>query len=237
MTLYELFSNNNGREASKWSQYFPAYERHFAKFINHSVVFLEIGVRFGGSLPLWRKYFGPNSVIVGVDIDKECKCVEDKSQNIFVEIGSQSDPEFIKRIAKKYGTPHIVIDDGSHMSKDMNISFDCLFPMMPSNGVYALEDTHTCYIDAYNRGVDSTGIFTNRTKTFIDQIHSDSAFAKGRNNTANDMMSMHIYDSLIIFEKAKFQNKSQLVTGSNSKEEYQRLNPKLRRKGSYSTNS
>ena len=105
---------------------------------------------------------------------------------------------------------------------------------MPSNGVCAVEDTHTCYLDAYNQGVDSTGIFTNRTKTFIDQIHSDSDFNKGLTNAANDMMSMHIYDSLIIFEKAKFQNKP-VGNGSNSKEEYQ-LNPKLRRKG-YSTNS
>ena len=85
MSLYELFCNNKGRNTSKWSQYFPAYERHFSRFINHSFVFLEIGVRYGGSLPLWRQYFGPNAIIVGIDIDEECKLVEDKSQNIYVE--------------------------------------------------------------------------------------------------------------------------------------------------------
>ena len=230
MSLYELFCNNKGREASKWSQYFPAYERHFSRFINHSFVFLEIGVRYGGSLPLWRQYFGPNAIIVGIDIDEECKLVEDKSQNIYIEIGSQRDPEFLSGVIKKYGQPHIVIDDGSHMSIDMNISFDCLFPMMPSNSVYAVEDTHTCYLDAYNQGVKTGGIFTNRTKSFVDHIHNSSSTTKTPENPANHMMSMHVYDSLIIFEKAIFQNKNQLITGANTQEEYERLNPKLRKK-------
>ena len=230
MTLYELFLNNSGRQASKWSQYFPAYERHFARFVNQSFVLLEIGVRYGGSLPLWRQYFGPNAIIVGIDIDEECKCIEDRSQNIFVEIGSQSDPNFLARIVKKYGAPSIVIDDGSHMSEDMNASFDCLFPIIPSNAVYAVEDTHTCYMESYNRGLEKSKIFTNRAKNFIDKIHNDSPIPRGNNDADKHMSSMHIYDSLIIFEKAIYQNKNQITSGLNKADEFERLNPKLRRK-------
>ena len=90
---------------------------------------------------------------------------------------------------------------------------------------------YTCHLDAYNRGTKQDQIFTNRTKSFIDQIHSASAptLLRTDNIPANHLVSLHIYDSLIIFEKAKFQNKNELRTGMNPPEEYEKLNPKLRR--------
>src|SRR5205814_962082 len=57
--LEEYFYNNPGRGACKWHHYFEIYHRHFAKFRGQSPIVVEIGVAFGGSLPMWHQYFGP----------------------------------------------------------------------------------------------------------------------------------------------------------------------------------
>ena len=52
----------------KWVHYFEAYERRFARFRGTPVVVLEIGVKDGGSLALWRQYFGESARIFGADL-------------------------------------------------------------------------------------------------------------------------------------------------------------------------
>ena len=67
--LREYFENNiEGRVIWKWGHYFEIYQRHFQKFRNNGPVkILEIGVFQGGSLELWRDYFGCQSEIFGID--------------------------------------------------------------------------------------------------------------------------------------------------------------------------
>src|SRR5260370_37683430 len=76
----------------KWHHYFDIYHKHFAKFRNREVRILEIGVFSGGSLEMWRRYFGPQCRVYGVDIVESCKSYE--SEGIEVLIGDQSDRDF-----------------------------------------------------------------------------------------------------------------------------------------------
>ena len=73
----------------KWQHYFEIYERHFTPFRGKAVKVLEIGVYKGGSLAMWRSYFGSGSIIVGLDIDPTCKQFEKAFDNIHVRIGDQ----------------------------------------------------------------------------------------------------------------------------------------------------
>ena len=57
----------------KWTHYLPMYHRHFAKFRGKEMAILEIGLFKGGSLELWKKYFGPKAKIYGIDIVKDAK--------------------------------------------------------------------------------------------------------------------------------------------------------------------
>ena len=52
--------------------YFEIYDRHFSRFRNRDIALLEIGVAGGGSLEIWRRYFGPKARIVGIDINPAC---------------------------------------------------------------------------------------------------------------------------------------------------------------------
>ena len=70
--LAQIFYSDVHRICQKWEHYFPAYERHLARFRGQAVRVLEVGVSQGGSLDLWRRYFGEEARLFGVDIDPAC---------------------------------------------------------------------------------------------------------------------------------------------------------------------
>jgi len=140
MELWGDYINNQGKHLSKWTWYIPAYERHFSKLKNQSNTFLEIGVWQGGSLELWRNYFGPLTNVIGIDIDEKCKDRGTEGTNF--RLGSQSDTNFLQSIVNEFGVPDIILDDGSHQTPDIIASFDFFYPLMPKNGVYMIEDVH-----------------------------------------------------------------------------------------------
>ena len=86
------------------THYFPIYERHLARFRNTDVHVVEIGIYSGGSLQMWRKYFGPRANIVGVDIANATKVYEGHpkyGRPDRIVLGDQSSPKFWERFKKK----------------------------------------------------------------------------------------------------------------------------------------
>ena len=126
-------------------QYIKVYESYFEKIRDEKLKILEIGIADGKSLLTWSDYF-KNSIIVGIDIHK-INIVEKKlnRNNIEVHQGSQSDQTFIQQIISKYKEFDIIIDDGSHLSKDVKKSFNLLFSTLKDDGLYIVEDIQTSY--------------------------------------------------------------------------------------------
>ena len=68
--LYAFFvQGRNQRRIDKWHHYFEVYERHLARLRSANPTVLEIGVQQGGSMEMWRQYFGGSARIFGIDID------------------------------------------------------------------------------------------------------------------------------------------------------------------------
>lgn len=200
MALWPLFLNHRGRLIHKWAHYFPPYEKHFARYVDRPFLFIEIGCGRGGSLQLWKQYFGPMVRIVGLDIRDECKSFEE--DQISVRIGDQSDPAFLASVIEEFGTPSIVLDDGSHVMSDIRTSFDYLYPLLSSDGVYMVEDLHTAYWDEYGGGLKRDGTFIELCKDLIDQINAvHSRDAQPETAFSRSTLSMHFYDSIVAFEK------------------------------------
>src|SRR5271156_2685762 len=153
--LWESFLTNQGRMAHKWTHYFPAYENHFSRYVNRPVVFWEIGVGEGGSLPLWKKYLGPYAQIVGLDIVDKSAFEEDQ---IAIRTGDQSDPAVLQRLLDEFGPPDVVLDDGSHVMTHQEATFRYVYPRMARDGVYAVEDLHTSYWSEYGGGLRQPGL-------------------------------------------------------------------------------
>ena len=77
MKLLNYFLTNTKKMIHKPQSYFDIYERYFSPFAGREVKILEIGVSHGGSLQMWKHYFGLYSKIVGIDINPVCKQFEE----------------------------------------------------------------------------------------------------------------------------------------------------------------
>ena len=146
-----IFAKYNTDKNKYYHNYSRQYESLLSSYKDKPIKYLEIGVLGGESIKAMREVFKNAQCIVGLDINNESKQYENSPQNIFVEIGDATNSNFINEIVQKYGTFDIILDDGSHVNRDVIKSFELLFPLLNDNGLYIVEDTitykHTNYID------------------------------------------------------------------------------------------
>jgi hypothetical protein len=207
--LWGDFLRNKDRHIHKWTHYFPAYERHFSKFQNQSITMLEIGVGGGGSSQMWRQYLGPFARIVGIDNREVCKQYED--DQVAIRIGDQGDESFLRAVNDEFGPFDIVLDDGSHKMDHLLLTFRTLYPLMPINGVYLLEDLHTCYWPAFGGGLRVENSFLNVCATLIHELHASHSYgAIKETEFSRTTLSMHIYDSIVVFERGRHLKKTHI---------------------------
>ena len=135
-----FYGRTEGQGIWKWDHYFDIYERHFRKFRDKEANILEIGLYGGGSLEMWKDYFGANAMIYGVDIEEACMAYEQDNVKIF--IGDQADPFFWEKFKLEVPLLDIVVDDGGHTPEQQRVSLDELLPHIRSGGVYCCEDVH-----------------------------------------------------------------------------------------------
>ena len=214
--LEDYFFQNRKNIIYKWTHYFEIYHRHFLKFVGKDCVIVEIGVSEGGSLQMWKHYFGEKARIFGIDILPECKQLEEDQIEIF--IGSQSDREFLKELKTKIPKIDILIDDGGHTMEQQITTFEELFDHISNHGIYLCEDTHTSYWEGYGGGYQKPGTFIEYAKQLIDQLHirhllDDKIPETNFTKTAN---SIHFYDSVVVIEKSQHKNRFALKTGKSS---------------------
>jgi hypothetical protein len=199
--MHEAFYFNKGSTVHKWRGYLDKYHRHLSRFRNTPVRLLELGVYRGGSLHLWRTYFGKNATIFGIDIDSSCRQYDGLAGN--VRIGSQDDTLFLQSVVAEMGGIDIVVDDGSHVASHQRASFDVLFPLLDANGVYICEDTMTAYSRGYfGGGFKRKTNFIEAAKDIADDLHADFHGRPQSITDANRMIGgLHFYQGMVVIEK------------------------------------
>lgn len=212
MSLWFDFQTNDQRVTHKWTHYFQAYENHFSRFRGQSMTILEIGCGAGGSLQMWKRYFGPHAQIVGIDITEGCKGFEEGQ--IAVRIGSQSDTGFLDTLVEEFGAFDIVLDDGSHRMDDIRTTFTHLYPTLSLSGVYMVEDLHTAYRPAFGGGLGVDASFIEIAKGLIDELNADwTAGQLPPTQFTRTTTSIHFYDSIIAFERGRHRTGVSQATG------------------------
>ena len=211
--LEKYFNQNEGRLIHKWQHYFEIYDRHFCAFRGKEINVLEIGVSHGGSLQMWKDYFGPKARIFGVDVNPECKNFEEENVEIF--IGSQSDRGFLGELRDKVPPIDILIDDGGHTMTQQIVTFEELFDHIKPTGVYLCEDLHTSYWQKFGGGHERRGTFVEYSKNLIDKINAFHSEQKSLSVDAftRSVNSVHYYDSIIVVEKRPRQSPSHSQRG------------------------
>ena len=135
-TYYE--AHITGRGIWKWEHYLEIYHQHFQRFRGREVHVLEIGIYSGGSLEMWRDYFGPACQVYGVDIEEACQIYEGKGTRIF--IGDQGDRGFWQQFRAQVPRVDILIDDGCHLPEQQIVTLEEMLPHLQPGGVYLCED-------------------------------------------------------------------------------------------------
>lgn len=209
--LSRLFYEPTDKALRKWGHYLPIYERYFSPLRRcvsdggagvRAPRILEIGVHRGGSLGLWRRYFGSGAVIFGIDIDPACRVYDGADGS--VRVGSQADPVFLREVVEEMGRPDIIIDDGSHVAKHQMASFKTLFPLLNEGGLYVVEDLHTAYWRSFGGGLRRRGTFIEQVKALIDDMHVwYSPRAKLYADPEMSVCGIHIFDSIVVLEKGR----------------------------------
>lgn len=204
--LRRYFDNNPGRLLHKWLHYFEIYDHHFSRYRGKPVNIVEIGVFHGGSIQLWKDYFGPQAKIYGVDIDPRCKQFEE--ENVRILIGDQGNRTFLRQLKQEIPRPDILIDDGGHLMHQQIATFEELYPFVADDGVYLCEDLHTSYWPSWGGGLRRSGTFIEYSKQLVDALngfHISSAAGVPVAITQS-AHSLHYYDSVLVVEKQRREN-------------------------------
>jgi len=199
--LLKLFQENTGRYIHKAPSYLEIYDKLFSRYRGKDVVMVEIGIDHGGSLELWKKYFGDNSLIVGVD--------KNDYTPYFDQVGIQTyqclqdDIVALEDFKATYPKVDIILDDGSHYGKDQIASFNSLFPHVSKDGIYIVEDLHASYYASHDGGLKRDGTFIEFSKDLIDLLNQWSWSEAPFSTFCMEAIGIHFYPSVCVIEKGK----------------------------------
>lgn len=145
--LSAVFDKYQTDKNSSFHNYPRQYDALIDRFRFKNIRVLEIGVFSGQSLQAWRQALPNAYSIVGIDIEPSAQIFQSPDNGIWIEIGDQSNVDFLKTLVAKHGPFDLIIDDGSHINSHVIKSFEVLFPLLTENGLYIVEDT-ICYKSA-----------------------------------------------------------------------------------------
>lgn len=193
LQIYKSFKKSPFKSI-KIESYFSVYENIFERFIDKPIVFIEIGVLNGGSLFMWRDFFGNKAKIIGVDLNPEAKRWQDYGFDIF--IGDQSDPGFWNQVVKKYPQIDIVLDDGGHTYEQQIMTTEILKAYIKDDGLIVIEDTHTSYQNGFGFKCVS---FMKYVQKKVDQLHFRYKNLN-KKNFEKFIWNIKCFESIVIFE-------------------------------------
>jgi hypothetical protein len=186
--LSKLFETHTGKYSDKWSSYLDIYWQLFAPIRENEFDLLEIGIQNGGSLEIWAKFFPNSKNLIGFDIHPKCKDLTfvDPRIKVFVEDAAESKAgNLVRDTTSNLG---VVIDDGSHVSRDIIRSFLIFFPQLKPGGIYVVEDLHASYWSDWQGGISHPESSMQFLKALADVVNFDHWGVKANRTELLDMI-------------------------------------------------
>lgn len=177
----------------KHESYFEVYDFLLEEYIGRDITFVEIGVLDGGSLFMWRDFFGEKARIIGVEINETAKVWEDYGFEIF--IGSQSDPRFWQDFYNKTGKVDVVLDDGGHTYQQQIVTVESSLENIRPKGKIIVEDTYTSYEKEY--GYPSNYSFIKYASNLVDGMNLRTPKINTKKITNNLISNVSFFESIV----------------------------------------
>lgn len=185
-------------KSSRNHGYLDIYSVYMDHLRHEPIQLLEIGyggykhpMKGGESAKTWFEYFTKAKITI-LDIHPK-KNVPEGIDFVMADA--------TKPLPNSYA-PDIVIDDGSHLSKDIISAFKNNFRILKSGGLWIVEDLHQSYDPYYrdsNRDPSKGETAMNFLKRLADQVNSD--FIEPIYRLAYDIEFIHFYRELCIIKK------------------------------------
>tara|TARA_A100001015_G_C14853818_1_gene657580 strand:+ start:170 stop:970 length:801 start_codon:yes stop_codon:yes gene_type:complete len=194
---YRSFKNSR-YSCIKHINYFNIYDQLFKSYRGRKITFVEIGIFSGGSLFMWRNFFGKKANIIGIDLNPDAKKFEKYGFKIF--IGDQSKKKFWDNFFNNVGKVDIILDDGGHTNYQQIITTNKCIPMIKDNGKLVIEDVHTSFIKQnwYNPSKYS---FINYSKKIVEDINTRFPGLKKFNYSLKKYVyKIDFYESIVSFD-------------------------------------
>jgi hypothetical protein len=178
----------------KWRHYFEIYDRHLSKFRGTAVDVAEVGIYSGGSLGMWRDYFGQGCTVHGIDIQPACARYENDWTKVY--IGDQGEPRFWDWFKTLVPKLDVLIDDGGHTPGQQSVTLDKILPHLSPGGVYICEDI----LGKDNPFGDKIGKLSSDLHANVD-IHATDMLAMGLTPFQRMVKSINVYAHVAVIEK------------------------------------
>jgi O-antigen biosynthesis protein len=217
-TLAQLYARHSGKVSDKWSSYLLRYEALLSSRRHSLQAILEIGVQNGGSLEIWAKYFPQAQAVVGCDIDSKCAELRYADPRVRIVVGDATQDATLANVLESASEFDVVIDDGSHIPKDVVRAFALYWPKVKPGGLFIAEDLHCDYFPTHQGGI-ARGDIANRF--FAELVHlvnyehwADGDAAKALfarfalppgsspESWVGTIASVNFYNSIVVVEKA-----------------------------------
>lgn len=196
--------------------FIPIYETYFKSLKKKPLNILEIGIggyedpKSGGeSLLMWSEYF-KNSKIIGADLFEKCLNLPKRVETTCLDQSKAKDLDYL---GKSKGSFDIIIDDGSHVSSHVILTFQTLWKYLNNNGLYIVEDTQTSYwkkLGGYNNQNEK------RATTFFSQLTDGLNYKEFLHDyqpsvIEKELEFIHFYHNIIVIKKNKQEKNSLFV--------------------------
>ena len=203
------YKTDKGSHNFKGVTYLHIYDIFFRWFRDVEMSILELGIKKGASLRVWRDYFRKGQVY-GLDVNPACKKWGDSEKNIHTVIGHQDDKELLDNLATKTKGFDIVLDDCSHINTLTIKSFDILWPHVKPGGLYVIEDLRNSYTKNLKADMIKGGWLSlfQKKSTILENHRRDftelfAELIKQLDFRTGDKAAIHFYPMICIMEKIK----------------------------------
>ena len=181
----------------KYDNYFIIYEELLKKYVGREVTIVEVGILNGGSLFMWRKFFGPKARIIGIDLNPDA--CEWEKYGFEIYIGDQATDAFWTQLFYKIGKVDVLIDDGGHTNKQQVVTTHNAIQNINDGGILIIEDIHTNYFLEFGNPYRYS--FLNFAYRIIDSINSRFYSLRQINpEYSSKVYNVSFFESIVAFQ-------------------------------------
>jgi predicted RNA methylase len=233
ISFRETINLHQGNFVDKWDSNITVYDQVLPEIRSSVETVVEVGVQNGGSLEIYCKYFNNSKKIIGLDIDENCMKISfENKEKIDLLIG---DVKNLKdEVKDRTNGIDLFIDDGSHTSSDIIMTFVKYFDEISDDGMYIIEDLHCSYFKDFEGGALRPFVAMNFLKALSDLVNLEHWMGQANIDdlldsfiqfyrieclpkSLNKIYSIAFYNSMCVIKKGNGENNclgSRVITGN-----------------------